>query len=46
MVKNIFNTVKNFRANSVFQGKLLKSWTVEKFPIQCIQCRFTCGWTV
>jgi len=31
MIKNIFNTVKNFTANSVFQGK------VKKFSIQYIQ---------
>jgi len=31
MVKNIFNTVENFTANSVFQGK------VKKFSIRYIQ---------
>jgi len=31
MVKNIFNTVENFTANSVFHGK------VEKISIQYIQ---------
>jgi len=31
MIKNIFNTVKNFTANSLFQGK------VKQFSIQYIQ---------
>jgi len=47
MVKHIFNTVKNFRANSIFEGKrkvAQKSWTVNKFSIQCIQCVFTWRW--
>jgi len=46
MVRNIFNTAKILRKNSVVQGKrkLLKNpeqWKI--FSLQCIQCIFTWG---
>jgi len=38
MVKNIFNRVKDFRANSIFDGKrkLFKILNGEKISMQCI----------
>jgi len=43
MLKNVFNTVKNLRANSVFPGKVKKFCIQYIQPVKAITVKFLVG---